>query len=272
MNQDQVKEQLLRLEDDVEEFSLIFSGKSSKKVNGLYHPDTREIIIHNRNFENDNGLIYTAIHEFAHHIHYTTSPVPVGPRAHTLEFRSILHRLLARSEELGVYLNPFDADPEFQALTRRLKSEFLEQNGLIMKEFGNALIEAEALCRKRGARFEDYVERVLSMDRHAATTLMKISSYNVDPSIGYSNMATVAGIRSDEKRARAQEAFLAGESPDMVKMAIRTRPQIEEQDPLTELEKERRRIQRTITSLQTKLEQVEARIGSLGGSQVEDGA
>ncbi|MCK4514270.1 MAG: hypothetical protein KAU31_03380, partial [Spirochaetaceae bacterium] len=71
MNQDQVKEQLLRLEDDTEEFFLIFSGKRSKKANGLYHPDTREIILHNRNFESDTALMYTAIHEFAHHIHFT---------------------------------------------------------------------------------------------------------------------------------------------------------------------------------------------------------
>ena len=68
MNQDQVKEILLRLNEDVEEFFVIFSGKQSNKVNGLYHPDTREIILHNRNFENDQLLMYTAIHEFAHHV------------------------------------------------------------------------------------------------------------------------------------------------------------------------------------------------------------
>jgi hypothetical protein len=262
MNQDQVKEQLLRLQEDVEEFSLIFSGKSSKKANGVYHPDTREIIIHNRNFENDNALMYTAVHEFAHHVHFTTSPVPVGPRAHTLEFRSILHRLLVRAEEIGVYLNPFDADPEFQALTRRLKSEFLVRNGTIMKELGEVLIEAERLCRKKGARFEDYVERVLSMDRKTATTLMKFHSYDIDPSLGYNNMATVAGLGSEEKRSQAQEAFLAGESPDMVKMAVRAQPALQEQDPLRKLEKERSRIQRTIRSLQNKLEEIEDRIGT----------
>lgn len=262
MNQDQVKEQLLKIEDDVEEFFLVFSGKASKKVNGLYRPETREIIIHNRNFENDNALMYTAIHEFAHHVHYTTSPVPVGPRAHTLEFRSILHRLLVRAEELTVYTSPFDDDPEFEALTRRLKGEFLEQNGRIMKQFGEALIEAEQLCRKRGARFEDYVERVLSMERSTATTLMKIHSYNINPSLGYGNMATVAGLANEERRTHAEQAFLAGQSPDMVKVAARARP-AEEDEPIKKLEKERNRIQRTIHSLQTKLEEIEARMETL---------
>jgi hypothetical protein len=264
MNQDQVKEELLKLQDDVEEFFLVFSGKNSKKANGVYHPDTREIIIHNRNFENDNALMYTAIHEFAHHVHFTTSPVPVGPRAHTLEFRSILHRLLIRAEELQVYRNPFDADPEFQALTRRLRNQFLEQNGRIMKEFGEALIEAERLCRKRGARFEDYVERVLSMERKTATTLMKIHSYDLNPAIGYNNMATVAGLAGDSRREQAEQAFLAGESPDMVKMTVRARPEQEQEDPLHKLEKERGRIRRTIQSLQSKLDEIEQRIGAYG--------
>ncbi|MFW5718112.1 MAG: hypothetical protein ACOC0E_11790 [Spirochaetota bacterium] len=262
MNQDQVKERLVRLDDEVQEFSLVFSGKTSKRANGVYHPETREIVIHNRNFDNDNALMYTAIHEFAHHVHFTTSAVPVGPRAHTLEFRSILHRLLVRAEEIGVYLNPFESDAEFEALTRRLKTEFLERNGEMMKRFGQALIEAERLCRARGARFEDYVERVLSMDRTTATTLMKLHTYNIDPSIGYSNMTTVAGLTSDEKRTQAERAFLAGQTPDQVKTAVRAKPE-ETEDPVRKLEKERGRIERTIRSLQTRLGEIEERLVSM---------
>jgi len=62
MNQDQVKELLLTLDKNVPDFSVIFSGKMSGKVDGLYYPDRREIIIHNKNFEEDGQLIYTAIH------------------------------------------------------------------------------------------------------------------------------------------------------------------------------------------------------------------
>ena len=86
MNQDQVKSLLLRLDRDAEEFSVTFSGKKSKKVDGLYKPDGREIIIHNENFANDNALIYTAIHEFAHHLHFTGSAAPTSCRAHTEPF------------------------------------------------------------------------------------------------------------------------------------------------------------------------------------------
>jgi len=269
MNQDQVKEELLRIEDDVEEFFLVFSGKRSKKVNGLYHPDTREIILHNRNFESDTALMYTAIHEFAHHIHFTTSAVPVGPRAHTVEFRSILHRLLDKAEELEIYANPFDADPEFAALTHKIKTRFLALNGRLMKDFGETLIEVEVLCRKRGARFEDYVERVLSLDKRTATTLMKIHSYDINPELGYTNMVTVAGIRTEEKRLEAEERFEAGQSPDMVKVGLKARPSDEPEDPVRKLEKERLRIQRTIRSLQTKLQEVEDRLTHLSDAPRE---
>jgi hypothetical protein len=265
MNQDQVKDRLLLIQDDVEEFFLIFSGKRSKKVNGLYHPESREIIIHNRNFDSDDALMYTAIHEFAHHVHFTTSPVPVGPRAHTLEFRSILHRLLERAEKVGAYNNPFESDPEIMGMTDRIKNEFLARNGELMKQFGAVLREAEELCRKRGARFDDYLERILSMDRRSATTLMRIKEYDLNPAIGYANMATVASIPNDKKRLHAQQQFEAGKSPDTVKTELRGRPIDEPVDPLEQLEKERMRIQRTIESLNGKLSAVEQRIRKLGG-------
>ena len=51
MNQDQVKEKLLEIESDVQDFKVILSGKKSKKVNGLYNPEKMEIIIHNKNFD-----------------------------------------------------------------------------------------------------------------------------------------------------------------------------------------------------------------------------
>ena len=59
MNQTQVKDILLRLKDDVQEFTVIFSGKKSTKVDGLYKPLTREIIIHNKNTEDENAIVYT---------------------------------------------------------------------------------------------------------------------------------------------------------------------------------------------------------------------
>jgi hypothetical protein len=260
MNQDQVKEQLLRLDEDVEEFAVVFTGKKSKKANGLYYPDSREIIIHNHNFEDDNQLMYTAVHEFAHHVHFTRSPVPVGNRAHTIEFRNILHDLLERAEELGVYRNIFRTNAEFMALTYRLRRDFLGPNGELMKRFGAALIEAQQLCEKYNARFEDYVERVLSLNTRNANTIIKTHTYDISPSIGYDNMATVAGIADPDKRQEAEEAFAGGKSPDRVKAMLKQDSERSEQEPVERLKKEKRRLERTIQSLQDKLHSVEERL------------
>jgi hypothetical protein len=260
MNQDQVKEQLLRLDEDVEEFAVIFTGKKSKKANGLYYPDTREIIIHNHNFDDDNALIYTAIHEFAHHVHFTRSPVPVGNRAHTIEFRNILHELLERAEELGIYRNVFRTNAEFMALTYRIRRDFLGPNGELMKRFGEALIEAQRLCERHNARFEDYVERVLGLNTRSANTMIKTHTYDISPKIGYENMATVAGIADPEKRKLAEEAFAGGKSPDRVKAMIRENPERADPEPRERLVKEKRRLERTIESLQEKLRTVEDRL------------
>jgi hypothetical protein len=265
MNQDQVKEILLSIDDDVEEFFVIFSGKKSKKANGIYHPETREIIIHNRNFSSDGELIYTAIHEFAHHVHFTRSPVPVGARAHTVEFRSILHRLLSAAEERGVYASPFESDPDLSALTERIRSEFLVQNGRLMKRFGEVLLEAQALCAKKGARFEDYLERALSLDKSTATTLMKFQTYDISPELGYDTMTTIAQMPTQQKRIEAQRRFEAGDTVDMIKNDFSpSRPR--DVDPTRQLEKERNRIQRTIHSLQEKLKEIDSRLSNLDSS------
>ncbi len=258
MNQDQVKESLLRLEPEVEEFSLIFSGKQSRRVNGLYKPETREIIIHNRNFSDDNDLMYTAIHEFAHHIHFTRSPVPVSGKAHRNEFWDLFHRLLGRAEEMAVYRSVFDVDKDFRSLTEKIRTGYLAKNGALMKEFGGLLVEAEALCRKNNARFEDYVDRILGLHRTTARVLMRMHSLDVNPAIGFENMKTVASLRSEEDRRGAEAAFMSGKSPDMVKAEYGRKPR--EKEASQRLLQEKRRIEKTIASLTSRLREIETRL------------
>jgi hypothetical protein len=255
MNQDQVKEKLLQLDDTVDEFTVVFTGKKSRKVDGQYHPDKREIIIHNKNFLDDNALMYTAIHEFAHHVHFTRSPVPITTRAHTSQFWNILHQLLFRAEEKGIYINRFHEDEQFIALTARIK-EFLATNGHLMKDLGGLLLEAEQLCILRDMSFEDYVDRVLGLHRTAARSIMRVSALDVRPEMGYENMKTVANIREPEKRKRAEEAFLEGKSSDMVKAEL----QVREEDSLERLLSEKRRIERTLETLASRLVEIERRI------------
>jgi hypothetical protein len=261
MNQDQVKEKLLSIENAPLEFTLVFSGKKSKKVNGLYKPEVREIIIHNRNFDreggktDDNLLLYTAIHEYAHHLHACARGGRLSPRAHTAEFWAILHSLLEKAETKKIYKNVFDGSEELAELTGLIREKYLTENGSLVKELGKHLLRAHDLCIAAGGRWEDYIDRILRIPRSAANLAMRMHQYNLSPETGADNMRFLAGIRNEEKRQAAETALLGGKSPDTVKIAARLKP--EEEDPRIRLEKEKTRLERTIASLTKRLEEVE---------------
>ena len=257
MNQDQVKELLLGIEGCKTEFSVIFTGKKSNMVNGLYKPLTREILIHNKNFENDGQLVYTAIHEYAHHIHCERGAFVPGARSHTNEFWSIFHELLEKAEKQGSYENSFASDPDFVAMTERIRS-LLPENGRLMLEFGKLVVEAEALCRKHFVRFEDYLDRAIGIPRTSAGAAMKAFTYQVPADLGWDAMKVVAGIKKPETRAAAIDAYLTGKSPESVKAMIKTDKPSD--DPKFRLDKERDRLERTIHTLQERLAMVESEL------------
>ena len=263
MNQDQVKEKLLAIEDAPMEFSLIYSGKKSAKVNGLYKPESREIIIHNRNFESgaagDNLLLYTAIHEYAHHLHACSRGGQLSARAHTSEFWAIFHALLEKAEDKKIYRDVFSGQPELGKLTETIRKKFLQENGELVKEMGGHLLKAHQLCTAIGVRFEDYVDRVLRIPRTAATVAIKMFEYDLNPEVGADNMRFLAGIRDRDDRKAAETALIKGKSPDTVKMAVRGKPETE--DPTLKLEKEKFRLERTIENLSKRLEEVKKELG-----------
>jgi len=258
MNQDNVKQKLLSIEDAPLEFSLIYSGKKSKKVNGLYKPATREIIIHNRNFQPDdtgkNLLLYTAIHEYAHHLHACSRGGTLSPRAHNSEFWAIFHALLEKAEKKKIYSDVFSVSPELLKLTDVIRSKFLKNNGELVKEMGKHLLKAHDLCTGIGVRFEDYVDRMLRIPRTAANMAIKMFEYDIAPEVGADNMRFLAGIRDGDERKAAESALIKGKSPDSVKVQVRNKNR--EEDPVVLLEKEKTRLERTIATLSKRLDEV----------------
>jgi len=262
MNQDAVKEKLLAIEDAPLEFSLVFSGKKSSKVNGLYKPQTREIIIHNRNFTSDgagqNLLLYTAIHEYAHHLHACSRGGTLSPRAHSSEFWAIFHALLEKAEAKKIYSDVFSVSPELLKLTDVIRDKYLKNNGSLVKEMGKHLLKAHELCTAIGVRFEDYVDRMLRIPRTAANMAIKMFEYDIAPEVGADNMRFLAGIRDGDNRKAAETALIKGKSPDTVKIQVRGKNK--EEDPLALLEKERARLERTIATLSKRLEEVKSKL------------
>jgi hypothetical protein len=262
MNNEQIKTALRTLRRTEEDFTVILSGKKSRKVHGLYKPDSRELIIHNRNFTNDNELMYTAIHEYAHHIQFTTSATPVPVRTHTTAFWNLFHTLLFEAEEKGLYRNPFEQIDELRELTRRIREKFLAASGSMMKELGRLLIQAHGICEKHGTNFSDYLDRVLSLPRTSANLIMKAHTLDIDPRVGFENMRSLAAIRDAADRGKAQAELLDGHSPDMVKAKYAERPA--PRDPRQALQQERERLERMIERLRKRLKEIEKRIEAAG--------
>ena len=262
MNQDRVKDILLRIAEPQTEFSVVFSGKESSLVNGLYKPASREIIIHNRNFDSEDQLVYTAIHEYAHHLHCERKGGLSAGRAHTNEFWGIFHELLVEAESKGLYRNVFDLEPEFVELTRKIKSACIAENGRVMLEFGRLMVEAQELCARFKARFEDYVDRALGVPRATAASAARAASYGVDPEVGWDGMRMAAGIRDPGARAEALEALRSGASPAAVKARFAAAQPPD--DAVERLVSEKARLERTISNLEGRLAEVERRLSEMG--------
>jgi hypothetical protein len=265
MNRDRVREILLDLAEPKTEFALVFSGKESALVNGLYKPGSREIIIHNRNFASDDQLLYTAIHEYAHHLHCERKGGLSSGRAHTNEFWGIFHELLVAAEAKGHYRNLFDTQAEFVELTARIRGSCIAENGRVMLEFGQLMIEAQALCRKFKARFEDYVDRALGVPRSTANAAARAAVMRVDPDVGWDGMRMAAGIRDPGARAEALEALRGGSSPAAVK--ARFAPSQPSEETAERLAKEKARLERTIQSLRARLVEVERALSRIERGQ-----
>jgi hypothetical protein len=266
MNQDKVREILEAIELPPAPFSLVFSGKTNKKVNGLYKPAKAEIVIHNSNFDSDNQLIYTAIHEYAHHILFTRRGGLPMPRPHTQEFWALFHELLEKAEGLGLYANVFDTVPEFASLTAEIKERCLAGNGSILLELGRLLVQAEELCRIHHARFEDYVERVLGLPKRTASTAIQAQTLNLDPSLGWDGLSLVASIRDPEARSKAAEALSRGATPLIAKRTAMP-PEDEDNDPIETLVAEHRRLERSIASMTERMHRIEEKLHSMGISE-----
>lgn len=261
MNQDQVKSLLLEVEESPAPFTLVFSGKTNKKVNGLYKPENAEILLHNKNFDSDNQLIYTALHEYAHHLHHSRRGGISQPRPHTQEFWAIFHELMQKAEAKGLYNNIFETEPAFLELTKTIKESCILANGEIMLEFGRLLAEASELCRLHKARFEDYIERVLGIPRATASAAVAARQIGLDPRLGWDGLRFVSGIKDPDERTKAIEVLSMGASPTSAKGILKSCE--DPGDPADRLLKEKTRIEHTIQNLSERLEEIERKLSEI---------
>jgi len=270
MDNEKIKQILLDIHETSLDFTVTQTGKESRRVNGFYKPDTHEIFLHNKNFKSDNQLVYTAVHEYTHHL-MTEKEQEKSPaaamgkcRVHTQEFWAKFAELLEIAEKKGYYSLGWENSPELKALTEDIKVNYLEKNGELMQQFGKKLAEAYNLCVQNDIRYEDYIDRVLCLPRNAEKDIRKVGAVPVNPAIGFENMKVVASIKKPDERAGAEKEFLSGKNPVSVREMMKQKSSAAKgEDPKSRLEKEKNRLEKTIAQLTQRLEYVEESLANL---------
>ena len=142
MTNERIKEILLDIYSCDIDFTVTQTGKESKRVNGFYKPDTHEIFLHNKNFTNDNQLIYTAVHEYTPHL-LTIEKQQIDPgyanqcRVHTQEFWARFGTLIQLAEQKNYYSLGWENNAELKELTLDIKTNYLAKAGT---ELGLAIV------------------------------------------------------------------------------------------------------------------------------------
>jgi hypothetical protein len=248
MNQEEVRKQLLKLYDTKDDYRVIFSGKTSKLINGLYKPDKKEIIIHNKNFANDNLLMFTAIHELAHHI-CMTEKGQKGARCHTALFWSTFHDLLDIAEKKGIYSRR--RDEKLEGLIEKAR-ELDRKIAELQRELGGILMEIDKACEESGFRSEDVYERDINLSRKTWKYSIKAANNCTNENCGQDLQKLLAGNRNEEIKTFIEGQTREHKSLVQIQQGLQNQKKRED-SPVDRLIQEKNRIEKTILTLQNRL-------------------
>jgi len=248
MNNEQIKELLISLEDTDKDFSVIQSGKESKKINGLYKSDSFEIIIHNNNFTTENQLIYTAIHEYTHHLiscKYKNKGENLPAKSHSTEFWAKFDDLL----EIAVSKNLYKRERSESLSTLISEAKEIDKEIVkLQKKLGLLLREIQKKSDEENVRYEDVITHDLNMTRTTAKKCVESNFVNSD--CGQSELETILKTNSKNR----MEVELSISNGKTINQAKHNSTQSKESNPIDKLSKEKNRLEKTINQLQQRLE------------------
>lgn len=249
MTNETVKKTLLTLDACDEDFSVIMTGKESKKVNGLYKPATKEILLHNKNFKTDNELLYTAIHEYAHHLISTRNGVPQkGAVAHDVNFWAVFDTLLDAAVEKGIYQRT--RSEKLSSLITEAR-ECDEQIVKMKQKLGNILSTIAKLSVEEGVRYEDVLSHDLNIDKVTAKKEQKLGMLGeVVDGLGQDEASVVLKAKSKNEISTIK-CNLAGKTLNQTKKLMVKEPSSESIDRYI---KEKEKVERMIVQLNQRLD------------------
>jgi hypothetical protein len=259
-----VKELLSRVHECREDYTLSFSGKKSGKENGHYRPGVRKIVIHDGNFLSDAGalnehlLLYTAIHELAHHVTCTEAGQN-GPRAHTKLFWAVFHDLLEAAEAAGVYRVEVDGEVgELVAEARRISAEI----AALERKLGEVIMKIAEACERKGLRAEDVIERKAQLSRKTMDNCVKARKLNLPEGTVMDVQRAAVRERDEYRRALITRGGMKGKSVAQLK---RPPGPPREKNEESRLRGEKDRLEHAIARLSARLREITEKLKRLEG-------
>ena len=157
LNEEQIKKMLIEIQEPCRDFSVFISKKKPRTRMGSYSGG--KITLFLPYFSNNNELIRTAIHEYAHH------QWREGP-AHGKTFYLKYFELLESADKKGFYSLNIESSRELKSFAEFITNNKLVQNRLIYKEYAWLLRIIYSICRNGNANFKYYITKYLEIPWH----------------------------------------------------------------------------------------------------------
>lgn len=260
MTNEKIKEILISLEKADIDFSVTQTGRASKKVNGLYKPATFEILLHDKNFTTENELIYTAIHEYTHHLINCKQKklgieVKNGGKSHTTEFWAKFDDLLEKAVEAKIYTR--ERPEDLSALIDEAK-KIDREIVTLKKKLGKILSEIHEKSQKENIRYEDILSHDLNISKNTAEKCLK--SQSIEENYGQDELETVLKVKDSQTRQDVIAGLEKGKTINQVSASIKKDKNSSQYEKLT---KEKVRLEKTIRQLEERLEIVSETLSSM---------
>jgi len=208
-------------------FEIIYTGKKSRRIDGKYFSNMKEIHINEKNCiesqSPDNELLLIALHEYAHHLQNTESYMKNNP--HDTEFWSIYYDLVNSAENQGIYENVC-LSRTYDYQFSKLYEKFLKFNKA-MEEYFQILNDfSMSSCNDRN-QYHDMVERVFKIPRGEIRKIRKMASANISmKGLNYNSILSLSSIPIEEEvinevRVNINKEKKNGLTLDMLKFLIR---------------------------------------------------
>jgi hypothetical protein len=190
------------------------------------------------------------MHELAHHIQRTEYKQK-SSRSHTQLFYAILDDLVDMAEKKKLYNTGIDDD------TQKLIDEVRDISCKIaelQRKLGGVLSQLHQVCQEKGVRYEDVLKRKAQISLQSSRRAQKAYALNLSRDIGYDIQEAAIRERDAEKRGAIIHAAEEGKSIYQAKRLTTKPPVVDETESLI---LEKKRLERTIASLNHRLKEVE---------------